>query len=517
MAVLNGTTIRICANVDADPTYQNIRWMESESKWLEYVASKTIKVYSNCSYQRINSSVAAPRVPLTLRVPCIVDEIANANYIAFNNGRQPDASISKWYFGFVRKLNYISPECTEVVYELDYIQSYRDGFNLGPSYVEREHVSAAEDKPFSNQVAEPITGWENYMESRLPSTGITFSPKIVVAVVPNNLVTSVIAPPHGQIISGVFNGATYSAFNADSSGAAQAQDYINKFAALSDPNAPAAIVDVFMTVTGLVTNPVDLRIVFDLEKETPVMNGYTVRNKKLMNFQFVQILIESTSGDAQKYDPQYFITSNIQGNVKYTQNRSFEAQFFPAVNEGTPYAEYVGCSFECHCVWSGSAYGSDVGATIMGAKMLAAGAGPLILGSLSGGTETGLIAGANQSINNLANVANSGTTGSYSRFTTDTLFYALRNTGYKCTKIMPNRTAAERIDSFMDEFGYAVQKIKIPNMKTREFFNYLKLKNPNIYGSMPVQAMELYKSVFSTGVKLWHTDFNLFTGQNPAV
>ena len=63
---------------------------------------------------------------------------------------------------------------------------------------------------------------------------------------------------------------------------------------------------------------------------------------------------------------------------------------------------------------------------------------------------------------------------------------------------------AERIDTFFSMYGYATNKVKIPNLTGRSNFNYVKLQQPYITGSIPVESMINIKKIFSNGVRIWH-------------
>lgn len=63
---------------------------------------------------------------------------------------------------------------------------------------------------------------------------------------------------------------------------------------------------------------------------------------------------------------------------------------------------------------------------------------------------------------------------------------------------------AEKIDKYFDMFGYATNKMKIPNITGRENWNYLKTARINITGNIPQTDLQEIKSMFDNGVTLWH-------------
>ena len=56
-------------------------------------------------------------------------------------------------------------------------------------------------------------------------------------------------------------------------------------------------------------------------------------------------------------------------------------------------------------------------------------------------------------------------------------------------------------------YGYATNRVKVPNMEGRESWNYVKMNNVIIKGSIPVDSMDSIKSMFNNGIRFWHGDF----------
>lgn len=80
-------------------------------------------------------------------------------------------------------------------------------------------------------------------------------------------------------------------------------------------------------------------------------------------------------------------------------------------------------------------------------------------------------------------------------------------------KLLPNvlikQISKEKIDviqSYFRAYGYAVNKTKLPNLKTRQHFNYVKTIGANITGAIPQDSLNKFKSIFDNGVTLWHTN-----------
>ena len=63
---------------------------------------------------------------------------------------------------------------------------------------------------------------------------------------------------------------------------------------------------------------------------------------------------------------------------------------------------------------------------------------------------------------------------------------------------------AERIDDYFSMFGYQTNKLKVPNIHNRKFWNYVKTQGINLLGNIPNSDLNNIKSLFDSGITLWH-------------
>ena len=64
----------------------------------------------------------------------------------------------------------------------------------------------------------------------------------------------------------------------------------------------------------------------------------------------------------------------------------------------------------------------------------------------------------------------------------------------------------DKLTDFFNMYGYRVDRTKIPNFHTRQYWNYVETKNCNILGSINNDALQELKNIFDSGICLWHTD-----------
>lgn len=70
------------------------------------------------------------------------------------------------------------------------------------------------------------------------------------------------------------------------------------------------------------------------------------------------------------------------------------------------------------------------------------------------------------------------------------------------------RQFAERIDKYFDMFGYKTNTVKIPNINNRPNWNYVKTIGANIEGFIPQGDLSEIISLFDNGITLWHNSTN---------
>ena len=62
------------------------------------------------------------------------------------------------------------------------------------------------------------------------------------------------------------------------------------------------------------------------------------------------------------------------------------------------------------------------------------------------------------------------------------------------------------LTEFFRKYGYKVNRVKIPNLHTRQSYNYVRTIDCVITGNVNENSLERIKSIFNSGVTLWHTD-----------
>ncbi len=387
------TIVYVCKNVPLDDTYTDTRWFDSAGEQAGFFQGLAVKIYRDMTYQRVNNGIAQPRVALTCRVPDIADNLYDCNYMMFQNSNYGD----KWFYAFIKQVNYINPNNTELVYEIDYLQTFMFQLKIKASFVEREHATAAEDKAFANLTPEPVGVSEwcedtgNYYKCDLSSLALENKPKIVMGLIPDNAISTFILG-QGRKYSGIYSGVAYNEYDsADACNAAilgiGAAGYADNIVGIwMAPSAPKE---------GDKATPVGITMPVIVNGETfkTKTGEYKIRNKKLLNSQFTYIKGTSDSGEEMVWKPEFCDgTGAFAGQVSICFTPNFSMVFTPnymghagkdpgSVEYGLPFSQQI------QCVWAGTGWlGETIKSGLKVAALMAATAG--VAGAVGGAAAT---------------------------------------------------------------------------------------------------------------------------------
>lgn len=517
------TIVKVLRNVPLDSTYSDTIYFESIGAQTSYFEGKAKYTFGPTSYQRVNSSIASPRGPRSIRLPRVADDFYDCNYVMFQN-----ASFgTKWFYGFITSVNYINPDNTEILYELDYYQTYAFDFTILPSFIEREHAET--DTLYTNLMPEPFECTPDYCRT-VPINSSPMEPCIVVC-------TS--TTPGGETVEGeftpanIYSGLGMHVFPANESGASSANGFIDSYATEGRLDG---IVKVFMSPYYPNVNK-SLEII---DIDTPSLNGYQPKNNKLYSYPYCCIRVDNNSGNYKDFKYENFCVYNVNEDGSITP-QVIAPRFNIRYSIGTEPAIYMTPEFYEGmladnnmfvmsitdfpvCAWSGNVYANWYTQNSM-LMFLNAGQGlmnlPTQFVSAIANTYSGNLTGALNSTSSAMNSAfgplrdiiemnnrfrNQGESRGPNAIS-PSYGFLVGQLGFSFYKMSIKPELAKMIDSYFDMFGYATNQVKLPNLTSRESWNYVKTNDVIIEGSMPVEAMNNIKRMFNNGVRFWHGDF----------
>ena len=118
--------IRI-GRVPFDNSYKHTMTFGSEAAQAAYFSSVCPQSLSGSDYTYV-------RMSRSIRVGFNAERLCTCNYVMYRNANYG----SKWFYAFIVGCNYINENCTELVLELDVMQTWCFELNLKQGLVERE-------------------------------------------------------------------------------------------------------------------------------------------------------------------------------------------------------------------------------------------------------------------------------------------------------------------------------------------------------------------------------------------
>lgn len=304
------TVIKLIKGAPCDDTYSDVIKFGSKAEQAAFFSGLAPWSFTNCSYQRVNNSVAYPRGALSCRVPGIADNYYDCNYVMFQN----TSSNSKWFYAFIRKVNYISPENTEIIYEIDSYQTYQFDYTVKPSMVLREHP--IDDTRFSNSQPEPFS----VSETRLNEVWTLFNYETKSKA---DYVVWATTDASGSGAVGGFEGKVFSAVGEYKS---------------SDPDFLKSLITSYHVgntlgnILGVCSYPFDVDISKSTISSTEAsfemfesIDGYVPKYQKVFSYPFCYFLLTDRCGNKQMFKFEDF------GEWSYSNNKpkfAFESPKF---------------------------------------------------------------------------------------------------------------------------------------------------------------------------------------------
>lgn len=494
-----------------------------------YFANNVGKTYANVSYQSETR---------TFRCPDQIDTVRQYNYIMWQN----TAYSGKWFYAFIKEMTYVNDGYTDVIFEVDPLQTWMFDITVRPSFVEREHTN--NDTIGYNLIPEALEHGEYVMNGD-------------VTRMSGNFLYYVINADKEPSTDGSGNPThTNDTKLSTNAGGIPMSGGLYLFTDMR------TLTNAFLTYTKItggldhiknvyIATPMNIQGYgddyesgeFQIDdfayyrykgKNSPVertatisapssINGYVPRNNKLLTAPYQYMLLSNNNGSTNQLNYEYFANRasitikskgvpSVGGSVfAYPLNYKGTSENY---NEGIIGGKYPTLS------WSGDAYTNwltqnsvNIGVNI-GTNVLGIGAS-VATGLLSGGI--GSVIGITAGMRGVNAVAEQ-LTELYNHSIVPNTFSGNINGGDVLTsdkindiyiwKMSITSQFAQTIDSYFDLYGYKTNKVKVPNVAHRQNWWYTKTINANIIGNVPNDEMNKIKEAYNNGLTFWRNASN---------
>lgn len=491
--------IKVLSGVPLVNNYQHTLWFDSAAAQQSYFNGLVKYTFNNQTYQRVERG--------KIRLQASADAIYNCNYLMFQNpGYGP-----KWFYAFIIGVEYINNITTEVTFEIDVMQTYLFDYRLQYCYVEREH--SATDNIGDNLVPENVELGE-YVSDDFDGTGVLGERAIVIAATFDDQYTDI----GGAIYSGLFSGLYFHSFDNNSTGAAQAVEFINGAASAGKADG---IVSVFLMAKKMLSTIGGSARNYQITKDKSIssIGGYVPKNKKLFTYPYNFLYVTNLQGNGAAYPYEYFNSStcgfNVAGDMSPNPSVVLTPRNYKGVDPnfdekmtlgGYPQLSYNVDTFRQWVAQNASGFAVNALSTAVsyGAAGGAVG-GPVGAGL---GATAGLITNVASTLSQVYQAAirpNQAHGGGGSQ---TMAALALLDFAFMHKHVQPQ--FARIIDEYFTMFGYATHRVKPPNRTARPQWNYTKTIGCIVTrGGAPSDDLDKICSIYDAGVTFWKNGNNV--------
>lgn len=505
--------IILVKNINVDRDYINVLDYTTE-QMLALCNQNKIAEANDYSFIRTNRSIMASFT---------YEQCLQANYIAFQNS---DYS-NKWFFAWIDEVNYKGDRNTEITYTIDSWSTWFDNWHAKTCFVSREHVN--DDTIWKNTVEENLNVGRVIQEKQEEIFAATEEDKNQFYYAINGTYN----PKTQKDFDGVqkVNGnlVGYYIFLFDVYDGDLNIPEINNF--LQDINndgkissisemyiLPKNLVDAIGTKTytkestfgsysfKLLNSSDNVIEFYDILDPVTSFKDFTPKNNKCFCYPTNYIMVTNNVGNHNilKYED---FTGTPARLIQMSVSIGASVRFIPVNFKGIEYNydEAISMSKFPTCAWSSDAYTNWL--TQNSVNLISQTVGTVInaktgnIGSVAGNISS-LIGQFYQAslLPNTVGGNNNADVNFSSRHNTFIIRYMRASTEY--LKI---------IDDYFTRFGYQINRVKVPNLTGRKYWNYVEIGQSEEIGTgtVPTKFMVNINNAAKRGVTIWHNHENI--------
>jgi len=488
------TVVRLLENVDITNSYVNTFSFSTKSEQASFFINKTKFAFTDLTHQRTNGKV---------RLEVNIESLWNVSYMMFQNSNFG----TKWFYAFITNMKYINDYTTEIDFEIDVMQTWLFDTDIKDCYIEREHVS--NDTIGKHLLDENLDIGDPIVKESSTSISIEDLTYVLVTSVDENL-----QQVQGDVYTGVYNGLAFYASDDIT--------YLNNVIDILDTDGKAnALVAIFTMPKNLVhtISDTDRKVQpsdsswFELDgvdKPYDNLDGYIPKNNKMFVYPYNYLEVTDHKGNNRIYkyeyfsDPiacQFFMTCNVAPNPTVFLTPYDYNNIYQNAQESMSLSDYPLCAWNSDVYANWLAQNQVSNAVKVGGSLLSLGVGIATANPIAIG---GGVLGVASSIGSFKDVSvrppeqkGSMSGGGNVARGTQTFGFLKKTVRYAYARI---------IDNYFSRFGYKVNEVKTPNLKSRQNWNYIKMHEVNIFGNIPNQHMKKIHSIYKEGITFWHSD-----------
>lgn len=497
-----------------------------------YFASLPKLLIDNCTYQRKDD---------VMRIPYHIDDIINYNYVMYRN----EAYSNKWFYAFITDMQYSSDHMTFVTIKTDVYQTWQFQLEFKKSFVEREHVDldivGDHTIPENFELGDYVTneGFNHVVAS--PTTNSTICMQVTSTVLERDNLATVTMPSNERIYNGIPQGCQIYGFSLTTADLAKMYLIIGLYDTYGKGDAILSLFLVPTTATTWTTGTISGGGLAGTELSMPstsnavnsyatqqppqidstsTINGYRPKNNKLFTYPYNYLYLSNNNGS----DIVYHYEDFINNAPAFTQYMAIEQGGTTFVAPNNSKKNVTGISGDCwnegislgklpqvswlsdyYLNWQAKNATNIAIQTTLDA--LSWGGNTIGMMATGGAMEAGGVMGLASSVaNTLQQIKQAKMTPEQAKgnINAGSIAYSAGEIGYRFNRMSIKAEYAKIIDDYWTAYGYKVNAFKVPNLTSRQYWNYVKTIGANIEGNIPQADMDEIKELFDRGITIWH-------------
>lgn len=532
MAITPNTWLRL-VQTPIEIDNKNQLTFENSKKQADYFFSLSHLEITEISYQRKDNAIMFPEH---------IDKLLKYNYVIYMNENYG----TKIFYAFITGMEYINDGCTKIYITTDVFQTWQFDLNFKDSFIEREMIDVDKDVPGANLLPEGLEIGELKMQGTAEFDEL--EPVYIVAFMGDKYGDEDINQ-NGFEYNGIWSSVTFFVTNSLKAGLSIINAHgqgdkiltvfsIPKLAVLDfippDVNENNEKVYYF---TPIEENFKQSEIFKTLIRLPENIDGYIPKNQKLRTYPYIYLGFNPSNGSKKiyryenfvNYTPIFKIISEINPNptIEFIP-KDYNGSIGDNLGEKASLNGYPNISYKNDYFNTWLAQNSDIVNLQMSQEQFNYTASQVQTGVNAFGNMLSTLGGDTKSaggyVSNLFELAKADVNHDFyikqqmaqiekQKLLPDNANLSSSNStlmGYNLndknifTRYSIKRQFAERIDKYFDMYGYLTNTVKIPNLKNRPNWNYVKTIGVNIIADIPQEDLQTIKKIFDNGVTLWH-------------
>ena len=143
-------------NAGTEITLSNVPWNADYRDLVRFDTQAKLDAYINGNYNVKVQHASLVKFDYTVRINVPFNAVQQFNYLRAHNPTSPNDSARTFYY-FVKDVNYIAPDTTEVVLQVDVWQTFGRSVTFGRCFIERGHIGIANENAYRNYGRDYLT------------------------------------------------------------------------------------------------------------------------------------------------------------------------------------------------------------------------------------------------------------------------------------------------------------------------------------------------------------------------